>query len=50
MFWDEKAECMNKEDKEKIQLERLQKTVKQHVASVKSSRTIPSHPTRDSWI
>ena len=27
MFWDEKAECMNKEDKEKIQLERLQKTV-----------------------
>ena len=28
MFWDEKAECMNKEDKEKIQLERLQKTVK----------------------
>ena len=28
MFWDEKAECMEKEEKEKIQLERLQKTVK----------------------
>ena len=31
MFWDEKAECMNKEDKEKIQLERLQKTVQLHM-------------------
>ena len=28
MFWNEKAECMEKEEKEKIQLERLQKTVK----------------------
>lgn len=28
MFWNEKAECMNKEEKEKVQLERLQKTVK----------------------
>ena len=28
MYWDEKAECMNSEEKEKIQLERLQKTVK----------------------
>ena len=28
MYWDEKAECMSKEEKEKIQLERLQKTVK----------------------
>ena len=27
MFWNEKAECMTKEEKEKIQLERLQKTV-----------------------
>ena len=28
MYWDEKAECMTKEEKEKIQLERLKKTVK----------------------
>lgn len=28
MYWDEKAECMGKEEKEKLQLERLQKTVK----------------------
>ena len=28
MYWDEKAECMSKEEKEKIQLERLKKTVK----------------------
>ena len=28
MFWDEKAECMSKEEKEKIQLKRLQKSVK----------------------
>ena len=28
MFWNEKAECMEKEEKEKIQLERLQETVK----------------------
>ena len=28
MFWNENAECMNKEEKEKIQLERLQETVK----------------------
>ena len=28
MFWNEKAECMGKEEKEKLQLERLQKTVK----------------------
>ena len=25
MFWNEKAECMGKEEKEKLQLERLQK-------------------------
>ena len=28
MFWDKKAECMSKDEKEKVQLERLQKTVK----------------------
>ena len=28
MFWNEKAECMNKEEKEKLQLKRLQETVK----------------------
>ena len=28
MFWNEKVECMSKEEKEKLQLERLQKTVK----------------------
>ena len=28
MIWDEKSECMTKEEKEKVQLERLQKTVK----------------------
>ena len=28
MIWDEKSECMTKKEKEKIQLERLQKTVK----------------------
>ena len=28
MFWNEKAECMGKEEKEKLQLERLQKSVK----------------------
>lgn len=28
MIWNEKAECMNQEEKEKLQLERLQKTVK----------------------
>ena len=28
MFWNEKAECMTKQEKEKVQLERLQQTVK----------------------
>lgn len=28
MFWNEKAECMSKEEKEELQLKRLQKTVK----------------------
>ena len=28
MFWNEEAECMSKEKKEELQLERLQKTVK----------------------
>ena len=28
MFWNEEAECMGKEEKEKLQLERLQETVK----------------------
>ena len=28
MFWNEKAECMSKDEKEALQLERLQKTVK----------------------
>ena len=28
MFWNEKAECMDKDEKEKIQLKRLQETVK----------------------
>ena len=28
MFWDKKAECMSKDEKEKVQHERLQKTVK----------------------
>ena len=28
MFWNEEAECMSKEEKEKIQLKRLQETVK----------------------
>ena len=28
MFWNEKAECMSKEEKEELQLKRLQETVK----------------------
>ena len=28
MFWNEKAECMSKEEKEEVQLKRLQETVK----------------------
>ena len=28
MFWNEKAECMGKEEKEELQLKRLQETVK----------------------
>ena len=38
MFWNEKAECMNKEEKEKLQLKRLQENVK-HAYKNEESKT-----------